>query len=55
MITLKLQIKENPKDDKDIEVKLITPKDLKGSTEQEQGLAKWLVESINNMFNKEGK
>ena len=54
MITLKLQVKEDPKDEKKIEVKLITPKDLKGSTEQEQGLAKWLVEKINDMFEKKG-
>ena len=54
MITLKLQIKENPKDEKDLQVKLITPKDLKDSTEQEQGLAKWLVEKINELFEKKG-
>lgn len=54
MVTLKLQIKENPKDDKDIEVKLITPKDLSKTTEQEQGLAKWLVERINELFEKKG-
>ena len=54
MITLKLQIKENPKDEKDLQVKLITPKDLKDSTEQEQGLAKWLVEEIDGLFEKKG-
>lgn len=54
MITLKLQIKENPADDKDIEVKLITPKDVSKATEQEQGLAKWVVERINELFEKKG-
>lgn len=54
MIVLKLQIKENPKDDKDMEVKLITPKDVSKSTEQEQALAKWTVEKINEIFEKKG-
>ena len=55
MVTLKLEVKENPKDDKDIQVKLITPKDLSKSTEQEQSIAKWLVESINGLFEKKGE
>ena len=54
MLTLKLQIKENPKDPTNIEVKLIVPKDLKDSTEQEQSLAKWTVEQINELFEKKG-
>lgn len=54
MVTLKINIKENPEDDKNIEVKLVTPKDLSKSTEQEQRLAKWLVEQINDLFEKKG-
>ena len=54
MVTLKINIKENPENDKNIEVKLVTPKDLSKSTEQEQGLAKWLVEQINELFEKKG-
>lgn len=54
MVTLKINIKENPENDKNIEVKLVTPKDLSKSTEQEQGLAKWLVEQINDLFEKKG-
>ena len=54
MVTLKLEIKGNPKDDKDIQVKLITPKDISKSTEQEQEIAKWLVEQINEIFEKKG-
>lgn len=54
MVTLKINIKENPEDNKNIEVKLVTPKDLSKSTEQEQGLAKWLVEQINELFEKKG-
>ncbi len=54
MVTLKINIKENPENDKNIEVKLVTPKDLSKSTEQEQSLAKWLVEQINDLFEKKG-
>ena len=54
MVNLKIQVKEDPKDSNHVEVKLITPKDLKNSTEQEQSLAKWIVEKINEMFEKKG-
>lgn len=54
MLTLKLQIKENPKDPSNIEVKLIVPEDLGKSTEQEQALAKWTIEQINELFEKKG-
>lgn len=54
MIVLKLEVKENPKNDNKLEVKLITPKDISKSTEQEQGVAKWLVEQINEIFEKKG-
>lgn len=54
MLTLKLQVKENPKDPTNIEVKLIVPKDLGNSTEQEQALAKWTIEKINEIFEKKG-
>ena len=54
MVTLKINIKENPENDKNIEVKLVTPKYLSKSTEQEQSLAKWLVEQINDLFEKKG-
>ena len=52
MVTLKIQVKENPDKENDMLVKLITPKDLTKSTDQEQALAKWIVEQINEMFNK---
>ena len=54
MISLKLEVKQNPKDEKDMQVKLITPKDVSKSTEQEQALAKWIVERINELFEKKG-
>lgn len=55
MITLKIQVKENPDKENDMLVKLITPKDLTKSTDQEQALAKWIVEQVNEMFNKKGE
>lgn len=55
MVTLKIQVKENPDKENDMLVKLITPKDLTKATDQEQGLAKWLVERINELFEKKGE
>lgn len=54
MVTLKVEVKENPKDDGKMEVKLVTPKDISKATEQEKGVAKWLVEQINELFEKKG-
>ena len=52
MITLKIKVKQD--DDNKMEVKLETPKDLSKSTDEEQALSKWIVEKINEMFEKKG-
>ena len=54
MVTLKIQVKEDKSKENAMEVKLITPKDLSKSSNEEQALAKWLVERINELFEKKG-
>lgn len=50
MVTLKIQVKEDKTKENAMEVKLITPKDLTKSTDEEQALAKWIVEKVNELF-----
>lgn len=50
MVTLKIQVKEDKTKENAMEVKLITPKDLSKSTSEEQQLAKWIVEKVNELF-----
>ena len=54
MVTLKIQVKEDKSKENAMEVKLITPKDLTKSTPEEQALGKWIVEKINELFEKKG-
>lgn len=50
MVTLKIQVKEDKTKENAMEVKLITPKDLSKSSDEEQALAKWIVEKVNELF-----
>lgn len=50
MVTLKIQVREDKTKENAMEVKLITPKDLSKSTDEEQALAKWIVEKVNELF-----